>query len=93
MPYIKIRICCGWTSNRRVPLLTDSICPAVISHIRRNAGSKGIHINLLNGYREHLHAVVSLGVKQNICLRFPRIFIQDLKTKSGDKICLQGTSA
>jgi putative transposase len=55
-----------WTTKNRVPFLTDRIRADVISHIYSNSKSKGIYINQMNGYNEHLHALISLGGSQNI---------------------------
>ena len=66
MPYIKIWVHCVWTTYKRLLLLSDNIRPEVISHIKENARSKGIYIFTVNGYRDHLHAIISLGGKQNI---------------------------
>jgi len=38
---------------------------SVIYHIRDNAKSKDIYIDHINGYYEHLHALISLGSNQN----------------------------
>jgi putative transposase len=38
----------------------------VILHIRNNAKIKGIYIDHINGYNEHLHALISLGGKQTV---------------------------
>lgn len=38
----------------------------VWNHIRDNAREKGIFIDFLNGYSEHCHCLVSLGVDQTI---------------------------
>jgi REP element-mobilizing transposase RayT len=55
-----------WTTKDRVPYLRDQVRDSVISHIRENAKLKGIYIDHINGYHEHLHAIISLGGKQNI---------------------------
>jgi REP element-mobilizing transposase RayT len=36
------------------------------NHIRENAKEKGIHIDFINGYSEHCHCLISLGVDQTI---------------------------
>jgi REP element-mobilizing transposase RayT len=36
------------------------------NHIRENAKEKGIHIDFINGYSDHCHCLVSLGVDQTI---------------------------
>jgi putative transposase len=66
MSYINILVHCVWTTSRRVPFLTDDIRDEVIFHIRNTSRSKNIIIDHINGYHEHLHALVSLGGKQNI---------------------------
>ena len=37
----------------------------VISHIHENAKSKGIYIDHINGFENHLHALISMTGKQN----------------------------
>jgi putative transposase len=54
-----------WTTKGRAPYLRDQIRDEVISHIRENARLKDIYIDHINGYHEHLHAIISLGGKQN----------------------------
>jgi REP element-mobilizing transposase RayT len=66
MSYIRIWLHCVWTTKDRIPYLREQIRDAVISHIRENAKLKGIYIDHINGYHEHLHAIISLGGKQNI---------------------------
>jgi len=66
MSYLKILVHCVWTTKNRIPFLKDEIRDKVICHIRENAQKKGIHIDHINGYHQHLHALISLGGKQNI---------------------------
>ena len=66
MSYVRIWLHCVWTTKARVPYLRDQIIDEVISHIRENARLKDIYIDHINGYHEHLHAIISLGGKQNI---------------------------
>jgi REP element-mobilizing transposase RayT len=46
--------------------MEDHIRSAIGEHILNNAKQKGIYIDHLNGYQEHLHSLISLGCKQNI---------------------------
>lgn len=46
--------------------MEDQIRDAIKEHIFENAKQKGIHIDHLNGYHEHLHSLISLGGRQNI---------------------------
>jgi putative transposase len=66
MSQIKIWVHCVWTTKNRIPYLSDQIRNKVICHIRENTSLKGIYIDHINGYLDHLHALISLGGKQNI---------------------------
>jgi len=66
MSYIRIWVHCVWTTNKRIPYLKDEIRDKVIYHIRDNAIQKSIYIDHINGYHEHLHALISLGGQQTI---------------------------
>jgi len=66
MSYLSIWLHCVWATKNRIPFLKNEIRDKVIYHIRDNARLKGIYIDHINGYSEHLHALISLGGKQNI---------------------------
>ena len=66
MPYVKVWIHLVWTTKKRKPLLNDTIRARVFDHIRQNAKAKGIFIDHIGGYREHLHVLISLGTNQKI---------------------------
>ena len=66
MSYLRIWVHCVWTTNKKIPYLKDKLKDEVIFHIRDNAKLKGIYIDHINGHNEHLHALISLGGKQNI---------------------------
>ena len=66
MSYIRIWVHCVWTTNKKIPYLRDEIRNEVIQHICKNAETKGIYIDHINGYHEHIHALISLGGKQTI---------------------------
>ena len=66
MSFIRIWVHCVWTTKRRIPCMGDEIRSAITEHIFTNAKQKGIYIDHLNGYKEHLHSLISLGGKQNI---------------------------
>ena len=46
--------------------MEDHIRGAIIEHISENARKKGIYVDQLNGYKEHLHLLISLGNRQTI---------------------------
>ena len=66
MGYIKIWIHVVWTTKTRKPILTRDIRKQVFDHIHENANDKGIYIDFLSGYLEHVHCLISLGSGQNI---------------------------
>ncbi len=66
MPHVKVWIHFVWTTKNRLPLLTDDIRQRVFQHIRENARAKGIFLDFINGYREHVHCLISLGTEQTI---------------------------
>ena len=66
MPYTKIWIHLIWATKNRYPFLSDNLFEKVILHIKENASNKGISIYFINGYKEHIHALVSLKSDQSI---------------------------
>ena len=66
MPYVKVWIHLVWSTKNRQPFLKDEIRPTVFQHMRDNAKKKDIFLDFFNGYREHVHALVSLGTEQTI---------------------------
>lgn len=66
MPHVKVWIHFVWTTKNRIPLLTDDIRQRVFAHIRENAKAKGIFLDHINGYVEHVHCLISLGTEQSI---------------------------
>jgi REP element-mobilizing transposase RayT len=46
--------------------LKDDVREKVIFHILDTSRAKNIYIDHINGFNEHLHALISLGSKQNI---------------------------
>ena len=67
MSFVKVYLHCVWSTKNRNPYL-DSIelRQKVWNHIRENAIQKGIYIDFINGYSDHCHCLISLGVDQNI---------------------------
>jgi REP element-mobilizing transposase RayT len=67
MPFIKVYIHFVWSTKNRYPFLdSKELRFHVWSHIRENAKEKGIFIDFINGYNDHCHCLVSLGVDQSI---------------------------
>ncbi len=67
MPYIKVWIHFVWSTKRRIPFMkTREMRQIIFNHIRENAKEKGIYIDFINGYTDHVHCLVSLGIDQNM---------------------------
>lgn len=67
MPFVKVYIHFVWSTKNRYPFLeTKELRLKVWNHIRENAKEKGIFIDFINGYSDHCHCLVSLGVDQTI---------------------------
>ena len=67
MPSIKIYIHIVFSTLNRKPFLNSSdLRVKVWKHIKENATKKGIFLDMVNGYSDHCHCLVSLGTDQNI---------------------------
>ena len=66
MPWIKVWIHFVWSTAEHFPYLNDEIRKDVFAHIRDNARSKGIFIDMINGFVDHVHCLISLGSDQTI---------------------------
>ena len=67
MAYVKIYIHFIWsTKNREQFLNTPELRTKVWNHILENAKSKGIYIDFINGFSDHCHCLISLGIDQSV---------------------------
>ncbi len=66
MPFVKVWMHLVWSTKNREPYLKDDIRQKVFQHMRENAMKKDIYLDFVNGYRDHVHCLVSLGVDQTI---------------------------
>ncbi|MHC1702729.1 MAG: IS200/IS605 family transposase [Tenuifilaceae bacterium] len=66
MPFIKIWIHAVWSTYKRQPFLKKEIRSDLFLHINENAKKKGIHLDHINGYVDHVHCLISLDQDQNI---------------------------
>ena len=66
MAFVRVWLHIVFGTKNREPFLQKEIREKVIEHIFENAKTKGILINCLDGYDEHLHCLISLGLDQNI---------------------------
>jgi REP element-mobilizing transposase RayT len=66
MSYIKVWLHFVWSTKNRTPFLTKDIRQKVFRHIKENAQEKGIFIDYINGYVDHVHCLISLGSEQTL---------------------------
>ncbi len=67
MSFVKVYIHFVWSTKNREPFLgTKEMRDKVWFHIKDNAQKKGIFIDFVNGYSQHCHCLVSLGIDQTI---------------------------
>lgn len=66
MAFVKIMIHAVWATKNREPFLTTEIRSTIIEHIKNNAKDKGICIDSINGYTEHLHCLLGLNADMSI---------------------------
>lgn len=67
MPSVKVYIHLVWTTKSRYPYLnSEKLRLEVWNHILANGKEKGIFIDFVNGYKDHCHCLISLGIDQTI---------------------------
>ena len=66
MPYVRAWFHLVWSTKYRQPLLTKTIRQRVFDHIKLNAKRKGIFLERVNGYDDHVHCLLSLSTDQAI---------------------------
>ena len=47
-------------------MLSAGTRPLLFTHIRENARTKGIYLDFINGFVEHVHTLISLGGDQSV---------------------------
>lgn len=66
MSYVKVWIHCVWGTKRRTPFLTKDNKWDILNHIKENARKKEIYVDFINGYKDHIHCLISLKPDQSI---------------------------
>ncbi len=66
MAYVRVWAHIVWGTKKRIPFLVNGVKQKMISHIKENARKKGIYIDRINGYHEHLHCIIGLNVDMSI---------------------------
>ena len=66
MAFVKIWIHAVWGTKNREPVLEKGILESVCDHIKENGKLKGIFIECVNGYSDHLHCLMLLNAGMSI---------------------------
>jgi putative transposase len=66
MPYVRVWVHLIWSTKNREPLLAKELRPGLFEHIKANAREKNIYIDIIGGYADHVHTLISLGSDQTI---------------------------
>ena len=66
MSFVKIWVHAVWGTKNKYPYLTSPIRPSIFSHICSNASDKGIFIQEIGGYHQHVHCLLTLAAENNI---------------------------
>jgi len=66
MAFVKIWIHAVWGTKNREPVLENEILESVCNHIKENGKLKGIFIECINGYSDHLHCLMLLNADTSI---------------------------
>ena len=67
MSWVRIWVHIVFSTKNRVPFLNSrAIRQSVFNHILENAKEKGIWLNAINGYNDHMHCLISLGKEQTV---------------------------
>jgi REP element-mobilizing transposase RayT len=66
MPFVRVWTHFVWSTKNREPILIEPYRNLLFEHIKQNAREKGIWLDRVNGYHDHVHCLVSLGKEQSI---------------------------
>jgi putative transposase len=66
LSFVKIWIHLVFATKNRQPLLVPKFRYQLHKHIKENCKEKGIFLQAINGYSDHIHCLISLGKDQNI---------------------------
>lgn len=67
MSFIKIYVHLVFSTKNRAPYLnTFDLRIKVWKHIKEYTSEKGVFLDMINGYSDHCHCLISLGSNQNI---------------------------
>ena len=66
MSWVRIWVHLVFTTKKRAPFLKDGIRQKLMQHIRENAAAKGIRLDCVNGYTDHVHCLFLLDKEMTV---------------------------
>jgi len=66
MSFVNIWVHAVWGTKNRIEILEYDLRGILCHHIKKNAMEKGILIDTIDGYKDHLHALMSLHADMSI---------------------------
>jgi len=66
MSYVRIWVHAVFSTRNREPYFTSEIRQKLFAHIRENCKAKGVFVEAIGGYSDHVHILISLGKAQDI---------------------------
>ena len=66
MSWVRVWIHLVFSTKNREPYLYNEIRKDILKHIKQNADEKGIWMDCINGFSDHIHCLISLNKEQSI---------------------------
>ena len=66
MSYLRVWIHVVWGTKNRQRILTNEVRKKLFEHIIKNAKSKGIYLDCINGHLDHVHCLISMNADLSI---------------------------
>jgi putative transposase len=66
MAYVNIWIHAVWGTKNHDKILSKELRKELFSHIKENGRDKGIYIDFINGYVDHVHCLI--GLNADMCI-------------------------
>jgi REP element-mobilizing transposase RayT len=66
MSYVKVFIHAVWGTKSKIPFIKSEIRPEILSHIKQYAKEKGIFVDEINAYQNHVHCLFRLNADMTV---------------------------
>ena len=66
MSHVNNLVHCVWATKRRYPFITAANRSQILKHIIQYAQDNGVSIDFINGYKNHIHCLLSLQPNQTL---------------------------